>query len=42
LARIFGRDPDEFLNKPISAIRRHMHWTARLMEATTPPEQELA
>lgn len=32
LARQYSRDPDEFLNKPLSAIKRHIRWTAKLLE----------
>lgn len=32
LAKFYGRDPDDFLDKPISAIQRHMKWTAQLIE----------
>ena len=33
LAKQYSIDPDVFLNKPISAITRHMSWTAKLIEA---------
>lgn len=32
LAKYYGLDPDLFLNKPLSAIQRHMKWTAKLIE----------
>ncbi len=32
LARRYSRDPDEFLNKPLSIIRRHIAWTGRLIQ----------
>lgn len=35
LARMYARDPDEFLRKPISAIAGHVAWTGRLL-ATLP------
>jgi hypothetical protein len=40
LAKYYGRDPDDFLSKPLSAIRRHMNWTAKLIETTRPPPEE--
>ncbi len=32
LATRYGRDPDEFLAKPLSVIQRHMKYTALLIE----------
>ena len=40
LAKHYSRDPDEFLNKPISAIQRHMKWTAKLIEIQHPQDEE--
>lgn len=40
LAKQYSRDPDEFLNKPISSIQRHMHWTAKLIELQNPQEDD--
>lgn len=34
---MYARDPDEFLNKPLSAIASHMAWTGRLL-ATLPAD----
>ena len=30
LAKFYGVEPDVWLVKPLSAIRRHMEWTAKL------------
>lgn len=30
LAEHFGQDPDVFLNKPLSQIKRHMRWIGKL------------
>jgi hypothetical protein len=38
LAEFYGRDPDDFLNKPLSAIRRHRFWTAKLIETRQPQD----
>lgn len=40
LAKYYGLDPDHFLNKPLSAIQRHMKWTAKLIETQQPQEEE--
>lgn len=40
LAKHYSRDPDEFLNKPISVIQRHMDWTAKLLELQHPSEDD--
>jgi len=32
LAKYYGRDPDEFLAKPLSRVRRHLEWTIKLIE----------
>lgn len=32
LARFYNTEPDAWLNKPLSAIRRHMTWTAKLSQ----------
>lgn len=32
LAKYYNRDPDEFLSKPLSKVRRHMAWTSKLIE----------
>ena len=40
LAKQFSVDPDVFLNKPLSVIRRHRKWTARLVEIQQPDEDE--
>jgi len=32
LAKFYGRHPNEFLSKPFSEVRRHMHWTNQLIE----------
>jgi hypothetical protein len=32
LAKFYGVEPDAWLAKPLSAIRRHMKWTAKLSE----------
>ena len=32
LARFYSVEPDVWLAKPLSAIRRHMKWTAKLSE----------
>jgi hypothetical protein len=40
LAKHYSRDPDEFLNKPISDIQRHMKWTAKLIEIQHPQDEE--
>ncbi len=32
LAKYYSRDPDEFLNKPMSVVQRHMRWTSKLIE----------
>jgi len=41
LAREYKVDPQVFLNKPMSEIRRHMNWTTRLIESIE-REQEWA
>ncbi len=40
LAKHYSRDPDEFLNKPISSIQRHMEWTAKLIELQRQQEDD--
>jgi hypothetical protein len=32
LAKYYSIDPDIFLEKPISEVRRHMYWTHKLQE----------
>jgi hypothetical protein len=32
LAKQYGIDPDVFLNKPLSVIRKHIVWTSKLLE----------
>jgi hypothetical protein len=39
LAKFYGRHPDEFLSLPISAIRRHMNFTAQLLAELHPEEE---
>jgi hypothetical protein len=36
LAKFYAVDPDVFLDKPVSVIRRHMKWTAKLTEVMYP------
>jgi hypothetical protein len=38
LAKQYGIDPDIFLNKSLSAIQRHIAWTAKLMETQNPSD----
>jgi hypothetical protein len=40
LAKHYGRDPDEMLNKPLSVIARHLMWTSTLIERTRPVEED--
>lgn len=40
LAEHFGQDPDVFLNKPLSKIKRHMRWIAKLAVRKTEMEAE--
>jgi len=40
LAKYFCRDPDDFLNKPLSSIQRHMKWITQLMAETQKPDDE--
>lgn len=40
LAKQYSMDPDVFLNKPLSTIKRHISWTARLIEAQRPEDDE--
>lgn len=40
LAKYYGRDPDDFLHKPLSTIQRHMKWTAKLIEAQRSQEDD--
>lgn len=40
LAKIYGRDPDDFLSKPLSAIQRHMKWTDKLNQIQNPDEDD--
>ena len=39
LAKYYGRDPDEFLNKPISIVQRHLKWTGKLIELQQEQEE---
>jgi hypothetical protein len=39
LAKFYGRDPDDFLRKPVSVIKRHMQWTILLQQKQTPPDE---
>lgn len=32
LAKFYGMDPDQFLDKPLSVLAKHMKWTARLIQ----------
>ena len=41
LAKYYGRDPDDFLNKPLSAIQRHMDWTGKLIKIQNPQEDDV-
>ncbi len=40
LAKYYNRDPDEFLNKSITSIQRHLHWTSKMIKETQPQEDE--
>jgi hypothetical protein len=40
LAKAYSRDPEEFLNKPLSAIRRHLYWTLKLNDLQNPPNDD--
>lgn len=40
LAKYYSLDPDDFLNKPLSVIARHMKWTSVLIERQRPPEDD--
>jgi hypothetical protein len=40
LAKHYSIDPDTFLNKPISAVQRHMRWTGRLTELQRQQQDE--
>jgi hypothetical protein len=40
LAKEYAIDPDIFLDKPLSTIRRHMSWTARLKELQRQQDDE--
>ena len=40
LAKQYAIDPDVFLNKHLSVIRKHMHWTAKLMEQQQPEDDD--
>lgn len=40
LAKHYGQDPDIFLKKSLSAIKRHMKWTSKLIEIQNPQDDE--
>jgi len=40
LAKYYGRDPDDFLAKPLSRIQSHMKYTSMLMEQQRSSEDE--
>lgn len=40
LAKFYAVDPDVFLSKPLSVVRRHMKWTAKLTEVMYPTKTE--
>ena len=40
LAKIYSRNPQEFLEMPISQIGRHLSWTAKLIEVMKPPKED--
>lgn len=40
LAKYYSRDPEEFLNKPLSEVTRHLQWTSILIERQRPPEEQ--
>ncbi len=42
LAKYYGRNPDEFLAKPLSAIQRHIYWTGKLIEAQVKQREDEA
>jgi len=33
LAKHYSVDPDVFMKKPLSVIKKHLSWTAKLIEA---------
>jgi hypothetical protein len=41
LAKQYGIDPDVFLHKSLSVIRRHMKWTAKLIESQQQDDTDL-
>jgi len=40
LAKFYSRNPQEFLELPLSQIGKHMSWTAKLVEVMKPPEDD--
>lgn len=42
LSKHYGLDPDVFLQKPLSVIKRHMHWTAKLERELQQSQEENA
>lgn len=40
LAKYYGLDPDIFLNKPLSAVKKQLFWTGKLIETQTPPDDD--
>jgi hypothetical protein len=40
LAKYYSRNPQEFLDMPLTDIMKHMHWTGKLVEATAPKDDD--
>lgn len=40
LAKFYSRNPQEFLDMSISQVGRHLVWTAKLVEAMRPEEED--
>jgi hypothetical protein len=39
LAKFYGQPPGHFLNQPVSAIQRHLHWTDTLLAQIEPQDK---